>query len=39
VAIGLHLLPGIVQQNQPWLLFGLPCWVALAWTLRRVNVS
>ncbi|HEY9131863.1 MAG TPA: DUF4105 domain-containing protein [Dyella sp.] len=38
VAIGLHLLPGTVQQNQPWLLFGLPCWVALAWTLRRVSI-
>jgi hypothetical protein len=35
LAIGLHLLPGIVQQNQPWLLFALPCWLALASTLRR----
>jgi hypothetical protein len=35
LAIGLHLLPGIVQQNQPWLLFALPCWLALAFTLRR----
>lgn len=31
----LHLLPGTVQQNQPWLLFALPCWLALAWSLRR----
>ncbi|WP_130617914.1 DUF4105 domain-containing protein [Dyella amyloliquefaciens] len=31
----LHLLPGVVQQNQPWLLFGMPCWLALAWCLRR----
>ncbi|WP_430388236.1 DUF4105 domain-containing protein [Dyella sp. 20L07] len=34
VAILLHLLPGVVQQNQPWLLFALPCWLALAWCLR-----
>jgi hypothetical protein len=34
-AILLHLLPGIVQQNQPWLLFALPCWLALAWTIRQ----
>lgn len=34
-AIALHLLPGVVQQNQPWLLFALPCWLALAFTLRR----
>jgi hypothetical protein len=35
IAVLLHLLPGTVQQNQPWLLFALPCWLALAWTLRR----
>lgn len=34
-AVLLHLLPGAVQQNQPWLLFALPCWLALAWSLRR----
>jgi hypothetical protein len=34
VAIALHLLPGIVQQNQPWLLLALPVWLALAWSLR-----
>ncbi|CAM5458637.1 lipoprotein N-acyltransferase Lnb domain-containing protein [Rhodanobacter lindaniclasticus] len=34
-ALALHLLPGTVQQNQPWLLFALPCWLALAWSLRR----
>lgn len=34
-AILLHLLPGVVQQNQPWLLFALPCWLALAWSLRK----
>ena len=33
-AIALHLLPGTVQQNQPWLLFALPVWLALAWSLR-----
>ena len=35
IALSLHLLPGVMQQNQPWLLFALPCWLALAWTLRR----
>jgi len=34
-AAALHLLPGTMQQNQPWLLFALPCWLALAWSLRR----
>jgi hypothetical protein len=34
-AVMLHLLPGTVQQNQPWLLFALPAWLALAWALRR----
>ena len=33
----LHLLPGVVQQNQPWLLLALPCWIALAWSLRRTG--
>jgi hypothetical protein len=35
VAVLLHLLPGTVQQNQPWLPFALPIWLALAWSLRR----
>ncbi|HEY8682628.1 MAG TPA: DUF4105 domain-containing protein [Rhodanobacter sp.] len=35
IAVLLHLLPGAVQQNQPWLLFALPCWLALAWSLRQ----
>jgi thiamine transporter ThiT len=39
VALLLHLLPGVVQQNQPWILFALPCWLALAWSLRQSNVS
>lgn len=34
-AVLLHLLPGTVQQNQPWLLFALPVWIAVAWALRR----
>jgi hypothetical protein len=35
VAVLLHLLPGTVQQNQPWILFALPAWLALAWSLRQ----
>ena len=35
----LHLLPGIVQQNQPWLLFALPSWLALAWCLRHAQMG
>jgi len=31
----LHLLPGVVQQNQPWLLFAMPCWLALTWRFRQ----
>jgi hypothetical protein len=34
-AVSLHLLPGTVQQNQPWLLFALPVWLALAWSQRQ----
>lgn len=34
----MHLLPGTVQQNQPWILFALPCWLALAWTFRRFGL-
>jgi hypothetical protein len=36
-AMLLHLLPGVVQQNQPWILFALPCWLVLAWTLRQTR--
>lgn len=39
VAWLLHLLPGVVQQNQPWLLFAMPCWLALAWCLRQIASS
>ncbi|NYE28064.1 hypothetical protein HDE78_001010 [Rhodanobacter sp. K2T2] len=35
IALSLHLMPGVVQQNQPWLLFAIPCWLAIAWSLRR----
>ena len=35
VALSLHLLPGVVQQNQPWLLFAMPCWLAIALSLRK----
>jgi hypothetical protein len=35
IALLFHLMPGVVQQNQPWILFALPCWLALAWTLRQ----
>lgn len=35
-ALLLHLLPGVVQQNRPWILLALPCWLALAWTWRKI---
>lgn len=35
LALLMHLLPGVVQQNQPWILFALPCWLALAWSFRQ----
>jgi len=37
VAMLLHLLPGTVQQNQPWILFALPVWAELAWSLRQAT--
>jgi len=37
VAVLLHMLPGTVQQNQPWILFALPVWAALAWSLRQAT--
>jgi hypothetical protein len=33
--VSCHLLPGTAQQNQPCLLFALPCGLVLAWGLRR----
>jgi hypothetical protein len=38
IALSLHLLPGVVQQNQPWLLFAMPCWLAIAWSLRHRTI-
>jgi hypothetical protein len=35
IALLMHLVPGVVQQNQPWILFALPCWLTLAWSLRK----
>ncbi|HUA80829.1 MAG TPA: DUF4105 domain-containing protein [Dyella sp.] len=37
LALLMHLLPGVVQQNEPWILFALPCWLALAWSLRQTT--
>jgi hypothetical protein len=35
----LHLLPGGTQQNQPWLLFAVPVWLAIAVGLwARISV-
>ncbi len=37
IGASLHLWPGVVQQNQPWLLFALPSWGALAWSFRAAK--
>lgn len=37
IAALMHLLPGTVQQNQPWLLLSVPAWGALAWSLRTTR--
>ncbi len=37
VAMLIHFLPGVVQQNQPWVLFALPVWLAMSWGLLRNN--
>ncbi len=34
IAVALHALPGVVQQNQPWLWFAIPVWITVAWALR-----
>ena len=39
IACLLHVLPGVVQQNQPWLLFALPIWLVMAWCMRRQQVA
>jgi hypothetical protein len=31
----LHCLPGMTQQNLPWLLFATPVWLAIAWVWVR----
>jgi hypothetical protein len=35
IAVLLHFFSGSPQQNQPWLLFSIPIWSALAWTLVK----
>lgn len=30
IAVLLHVLPGVSQQNLPWLLFAIPVWLAIA---------
>ena len=30
IGLMLHFLPGIAQQNLPWLLFAIPVWLAIA---------
>jgi hypothetical protein len=32
-AVMLHAMPFATQRNQPWLLFAIPIWCALAWSL------
>lgn len=39
IAAALHLPPGTVQQNQPWLLLALPVWLALAWSQRQATLG
>jgi hypothetical protein len=35
VALALHLLPGFIQQNQPWIGFALPVWLAVVYIAHR----
>jgi len=30
ISVLLHFIPGVVQQNLPWLLFSIPVWLAVA---------
>ena len=39
IAVLLHALPAQTQQNQPWLLFTLPIWSALAWMVLSRSQS
>jgi len=39
IGLTLHFLPGLAQQNLPWLLFAMPVWLAIAvGTLRRGQI-
>jgi len=39
IGLTLHFLPGVAQQNLPWLLFAMPVWLAIAvGTLRRGQI-
>lgn len=37
VAVLLHAFPGTVQQNQPWLAFAIPVWLAIALDLHKLK--
>lgn len=39
IAVLLHYFSNSPQQNQPWLLFAIPVWAALAWTLGAQRTS
>lgn len=39
IGLLLHVLPGIAQQNLPWLLFAIPVWLAIAVGLWRTPFS
>ncbi len=41
IAVLLHDFSDSPQQNQPWLLFAIPIWAALAWTLgvQRTSIA
>jgi hypothetical protein len=36
VALLVHLLPGVHQENFPWLLFAIPVWLAIAAGLKAL---
>lgn len=35
LGLAMHLLPDVTQQNLPWLLLGIPVWLAITAGLRR----
>jgi hypothetical protein len=39
IAVILHFLPGVAQQNLPWLLFAIPVWLAIAAGAIRAPVT